>query len=189
MNKADIISSYLKDMAAVLERMPVADIERVVNTIADARHHGKKVFFFGNGGSAATASHFVCDVSKSTIRNDRPRIKAFCLTDNLPLLSAWANDTAYENVFAEQLENLIEAGDVAVAISGSGNSSNVLKGVAVARGKGATTIGLTAFEGGKLRGLVDIPLVVPVHNMEQAEDVHLILDHIIAVCLRRAEDL
>lgn len=189
MNTAAIISNYLKDMMGVLERLPVKDIERVVNVIADARHRGKQVFFFGNGGSAATASHFVCDVSKGAIRKDKRRIKAFCLSDNLPLLSAWANDTTYENVFAEQLENLIEAGDVAVAISGSGNSPNVLKGVAVARGKGATTVGLTAFEGGKLKGLVDVPVVVPAHNIEQAEDVHLILDHVIAVCLRRAEDI
>jgi D-sedoheptulose 7-phosphate isomerase len=189
LNASAIISKYLKDVVGVLERMPVRDIERVISVIADARHHRKRVFFFGNGGSAATASHFVCDVSKGAIRKDKPRIKAFCLSDNLPLLSAWANDTAYENVFAEQLENLIEAGDVAVAISGSGNSANVLKGVALAHEKGATTVGLTAFEGGKLKGLVDVPLVVPVHNMEQAEDVHLILDHIIAVCLRRAEDI
>lgn len=131
----------------------------------------------------------MCVIYQRAIRKDKRRIKAFCLSDNLPLLSAWANDTAYENVFAEQLENLIEAGDVAVAISGSGNSPNVLKGVKVAREKGATTVGLTAFEGGKLKGLVDVPLVVPVHNMEQAEDAHLILDHMIAVCLRRAEDI
>jgi len=176
-------------MADVLEKIPVADIERVVRVIAGARHSGKKVFFFGNGGSAATASHFVCDVSKGTIRKDKPRVKAFCLSDNLPLLSAWANDTAYENVFAEQLENLVDAGDVVVAISGSGNSANVLKGVALARQKGATTVGLTAFEGGKLKAMVDVPLVVPVHNIEQAEDVHLILDHMIAVCLRKAEDI
>lgn len=188
MKTTEIIGGYLKDVAAVLDRMSVKDIERVVNVIADARRHGKKVFFFGNGGSAATASHFVCDMAKGTVRKDKPRIKAFCLTDNLPLLSAWANDTAYENVFAEQLENIIEAGDVAVAISGSGNSPNVLKGVAVARAKGATTVGLTAFEGGKLKAMVDVPLVVPVHSMEQAEDVHLILDHVIAVCLRGAED-
>jgi len=125
LNASAIISKYLKDVVGVLERMPVRDIERVISVIADARHHRKRVFFFGNGGSAATASHFVCDVSKGAIRKDKPRIRVFCLSDNLPRLSAWANDTAYENVFAEQLENLIEAGDVAVAISGSGNSPNV----------------------------------------------------------------
>jgi len=103
-------------------------------------------------------------------------------------MTAWANDTAYENIFAEQLENHIEPEDVAIAISCSGNSPNVLKGIAVARERGATTIGLAAFDGGKLKSLVDLPVVVPVRNMEQAEDIHLILDHIIATCLRKAEN-
>ena len=89
-------------------------------------------------------------------------------------------------MFAEQLENYVEARDVAIAISRSGNSPNVLKGVSVAKAKGATTIGLTAFNGGKLKLLVDVPLVVPVHNMEQAEDIHLVLEHVIVICLRQA---
>jgi len=106
------------------------------------------------------------------------------LTDNVPLLSAWANDTAYENVFAEQLENFIEMGDIAIGISGSGNSQNVLNGVKVAKAKGATTIGFIGFDGGKLKDLVDLAIIVPNHNMEQVEDIHLLLEHVITTCLR-----
>jgi D-sedoheptulose 7-phosphate isomerase len=186
LDSLEIIISYLGEVGTVLTRLPVKDIELVVKILAAARNQGKRVYIFGNGGSAATASHFACDLAKGAIRPEKPRFKAFALTDGIPLVSAWANDSAYENIFAEQLENYIEAGDVAIAISGSGNSPNVLKGISVAKAKGATTIGLTAFDGGKLKLLVDVPLVVPVHNMEQAEDIHLVLEHVIVVCLRQA---
>lgn len=182
-----IIGDYLRDVADVISRLPVAEIERIVSVIARARQQKRKVLIFGNGGSAATASHFACDLSKGAMRKGSPRIRALALTDSLPTLTAWANDSNYEDVFAEQLECHVEAGDVVIAISGSGNSPNVLKGVAVARQMGAITIGLTAFGGGKLKDAVDVPLVVPVHNMEQAEDVHLVLEHVIATCLRNAE--
>jgi len=182
-----IIGSYLRDVADVISRLPVHDIEKIVGVIAQARRQKNKVLIFGNGGSAATASHFACDLSKGAMRKGSPRIRALALTDSLPILTAWANDSDYENIFAEQIECHVEVGDVVIAISGSGNSPNVLKGVAVARRMGATTIGLTAFGGGKLKDVVDVPLVVPVHNMEQAEDVHLVLEHVIATCLRSAE--
>jgi len=113
-------------------------------------------------------------------------MKAFALTDNTPLLTAWANDTAYENIFAEQLENYLEPGDVAIGISGSGNSPNVLRAMQVARAKGAATIGLIGFGGGKLKDLVDIAVIVPSYNMEQVEDIHLLLEHVITTCLREA---
>ena len=114
----------------------------------------------------------------------KPRVKAFALTDNVPLLSAWANDSDYENIFAEQLENFIEAGDIAIAISGSGNSANVLNGVKLARAKGVTTIGFIGFDGGTLKELVDIAVIVSCHNMEQVEDIHLLFGHVITTCLR-----
>lgn len=179
-----IIKTYLSQVSATLANLPVDTIAEVVALIETARESGKKIFTFGNGGSAATASHFASDLAKGAISRGKPRIKAFALTDNVPLLSAWANDTAYENIFAEQLENFIERGDIAIGISGSGNSQNVLNGVKVAKSKGATTIGFIGFDGGKLKGLVDIPLVVPNHNMEQVEDIHLLLEHVITSCLR-----
>jgi D-sedoheptulose 7-phosphate isomerase len=167
-----------------LASLPHAAISQVVAVLDEARIGEKTVFIFGNGGSAATASHFACDLAKGAICPDKPRFKVLSLTDNIPVFSAWANDSAYDRVFAEQLENFVGYGDVIIAISGSGNSRNVLDGVEVANAKGAITIGFTGFDGGKLKDLVDIPLVVPNYVMEQVEDIHLLLEHIITTCLR-----
>jgi D-sedoheptulose 7-phosphate isomerase len=181
----EIIRKYLSEVSATLAKLPVEGIAQVVELLGQARLNRKRVYIFGNGGSAATASHFASDLSKGAISHGKPRIRAFALTDNVPLLSAWANDTAYENIFAEQLENFIEVGDIAIGISGSGNSQNVLNGVKVAKANGATTIGFIGFDGGKLKELVDIAIVVPNHNMEQVEDIHLLLEHVITTCLRK----
>ena len=116
----------------------------------------KFVFIFGNGGSAATALHFACDLGKGTIEKGKPRFKVWALTGNQPLLSALANDWGYASVFVEQLESLAERGDIAIAISGSGNSENVLKAVSLAREKGLTTIGIVGFDGGQLASGVDL---------------------------------
>ena len=182
----EIIEGYLTDVNATLARLPIGAITQVIDVLEETRERGKSVFVFGNGGSAATASHFACDLAKGAICFGKPRLKAFALTDHIPLLSAWANDSAYEHIFAEQLENFIQAGDIVIGISGSGNSANVLNGVRVAKNKGGITIGFIGFNGGKLKELVDIPVVVPIHNMEQAEDIHLLLGHIITTCLRES---
>jgi D-sedoheptulose 7-phosphate isomerase len=184
LNVLDTIRRYISDINIALEGLPVDKITEAIDLLGKARLKGKRVFIFGNGGSAATASHFASDLSKGAICQGKPRIKAFALTDNIPLLTAWANDTSYENIFAEQLENVVEPGDVVIGISSSGNSPNVLKGIKVARARGATTIGFIGFDGGKLRDLVDIAVIVPSHNMEQVEDIHLLLEHVITTCLR-----
>jgi D-sedoheptulose 7-phosphate isomerase len=180
----DKIQQYISDLDALLEKLPVEDIDRVVSLLEKTRESGRQVFIIGNGGSAATASHFACDLSKGTISEGKQRIKAFALTDNVHLLTAWANDTSYDMVFAEQINNYVEPGDVVIAISGSGNSSNVLNGINAAREKGANTIGLIGFNGGKLKDLVDIHVIAPIDNMERAEDMHLLFEHIITTCLR-----
>ena len=181
---SEAINQYLTEVSDTLARLPVEAIVQVVDVLDEARGKGSKILIFGNGGSAATASHFAADLAKGAICPGKPRLKAFALTDNVPLLSAWANDSAYENIFAEQLENFIEAEDIAIAISGSGNSVNVLNGVKKAKAKGATTIGLVGFGGGKLKELVDVAVVAPSYNMEQVEDIHLLLEHVITTCLR-----
>ena len=182
----EIIRQYFSEVGATLEELPVERIAEVVEVLLqEAQMKGRRVYIFGNGGSAATASHFASDLSKGAICEGKPRIKAFALTDNVPLLSAWANDTAYENIFAEQLESFVEPGDIAIAISGSGNSPNVLNGVKVAKARGATTIGFIGFDGGKLKDMVDIHVVVPSYNMQQVEDIHLLLGHVITTCLRK----
>ncbi|MFC1915780.1 SIS domain-containing protein [Chloroflexota bacterium] len=180
----ETIKKYISEVSATLERLPIEDIAQVVELLEEASLKAKRVFIFGNGGSAATASHFAADLSKGAFSKGKARIKAFALTDNVPLLTALANDTVYENIFAEQLVNLIEQGDIAIGVSGSGNSPNVLNGIKVARTKGATTIGFIGFDGGKLKDLVDIRIIVPSHNIDQVEDIHLLLGHVITTCLR-----
>ncbi len=181
---SEVISSYLAEVGTILQQMPKDEIARIVRLIEEARTKGKQIFLFGNGGSAATASHIACDLAKGAIVAQKPPIKAFSLADNVPLISAWANDLCYEEVFARQLNNWVQPGDLVIAISGSGSSQNVLNGVDLANSVGATTIGLAGFNGGKLKDMVDICIVVSSHSAEQIEDVHLLLGHIITLCLR-----
>jgi D-sedoheptulose 7-phosphate isomerase len=180
------IAGYYARLRDLLARLPVAEIERALALLLQAYQHGRRIYFLGNGGSAATASHAANDFCKLTISPGKPRVKALALTDNVPLITAWANDAAYSDIFMEQLENLLEPGDVVVAISGSGNSPNVLKAVEFARARGAATIGWTGFQGGRLKDLVDVAIVVPSDSMAQIEDVHLTLNHALAEALRDA---
>jgi len=181
------IRSYLTKLSNTLDKLPLHQIERLRDVLLKAYRESKQVFIMGNGGSAATASHFACDLSKGTADKDssRKRFKVIALTDNVPLLSAWANDTTYENIFLEQLKNLLDAGDVVIAISASGSSMNVLRAVEYANSHEAITIGLTGFEGGKLKSIVKECLIVPAHLMEQIKDVHLILEHLLCSWLRK----
>jgi D-sedoheptulose 7-phosphate isomerase len=178
------IRKYVSQVGDTLERIPVEKVAQVVALIEETRRKAKRVYIFGNGGSGAIASHFASDLAKGAICQGKPRIKAFALSDNVPLLTAWANDTSYENIFAEQLENLVEPGDLIIGISSSGNSPNVLNGMKIAKARGATTVGFIGFDGGKLKDLVDLAVVVNNRNMEQVEDIHLMLEHIITTCLR-----
>ena len=182
----EIIGNYITEVAATLEMLPTDNLIQIVNLIEEARLNGRRIYISGNGGSAATASHFTCDLSKGAICDGKPRMKVFSLTDSVPLLTAWANDNMYRNTFAEQIENLVERGDIVIAISGSGDSWNVLKGLEIARSKGAKTVGFTGFDGGKVKELVDVPIIVPSDNIEQVEDIHLLLTHVITACLREA---
>lgn len=183
--------TYVKELQRVLEVLPIKEIEQVCDVLYQAYHRDKTVYLFGNGGSAALASHIACDLGKGTFApNHIPlpgvrRFKALSITDNMPMVSAWANDTAYENIFAEQLANFIQPGDVAFGISGSGNSPNVLSALELARRLGATTVGLTGFGGGKMRKLLDYAIITPSSNMQQIEDTHLIIAHIIFLTLQK----
>jgi D-sedoheptulose 7-phosphate isomerase len=168
----------------VLQALPRDDIARVVAILAQARTEGRQIFIMGNGGSAATASHFCCDLSKGTIAPGRPRFKVIGLADNMALFSALANDWGYERVFDAQLEALARPGDIAIGISGSGNSPNVLRAMQLARERGMTTIGFAGFAGGKLKGLVDVCVLAACESMEQIEDAHLVLEHAICTALR-----
>jgi len=179
--------SYFGDAAKVLSHLPYAEIEEAANRLYRAYQEERRVFLFGNGGSAALASHFACDLGKgtATASNSEKRFRALSLTDNMALVTAWANDTSYEHVFAEQIRNFIQCGDVAFAISGSGSSPNVLLALQAAREAGATNIGLTGFKGGKMKELCDVCIVIPSNNMQIIEDFHLSTAHALFTVLRR----
>jgi D-sedoheptulose 7-phosphate isomerase len=163
----------------VLAELPYSMIEKVASELVRAYREGHRTYLFGNGGSAALASHFACDLGKGTVRDRAAgkRFRAVSLTDNIPLITAWANDSSYEDVFSEQLQSLLAAGDIAFAISGSGNSPNVLRALRVAKASGGTTIGMTGYSGGKLKALCDHCIVVPSDNMQVIEDFHLSVSH------------
>jgi D-sedoheptulose 7-phosphate isomerase len=183
---------YVVELTRVLEHLPLEPLERICEVLYKAYEDDRVVFVFGNGGSAALASHIACDLGKGTHSpcpsnvdmSGVKRLKVFSVTDNVPMLTAWANDAAYEDVFAEQIENFVQPGDVAFAISGSGNSPNVLKALRVAREKGATTVGLTGSLGGKMKELLDLAIIVPSDSMQHIEDAHLVLSHMIFLNVR-----
>lgn len=158
----------------------------LVEVLAKARAAGKMVFFFGNGGSASTGSHMANDISKSTIVGNNKRFRCLSLADPVATLLAWANDTSYSEVYAEQIKNLGSPGDVAVGISGSGNSPNVLRGLEEARKLGMVTVGLIGMSGGKQKALCDVSIIVPSQNMQHIEDVHLVICHLLTSYFRDA---
>ncbi len=182
--------AYVTEAKETLEAPYLLEaVRKIVPIFLKAREEDRTIFFIGNGGSASTASHFVVDIAKGTRPSLEPgtakkRFRCLALNDNVPSVMAWANDTDYSRVFAEQLRNLAGPGDVLVAISGSGNSPNVLEAVRAARDLGLTTIGLTGMGGGKLKGMVDVPLVVPSNSMQHTEDVHLVVLHLLTAYLR-----
>lgn len=173
------VLNYLSELKEALETVPLDRFEEMVNVILCAYEGGRLIFVMGNGGSGATASHFTCDINKGACFDLEKRFKVICLNDNVPTMLAYSNDVSYEDVFVEQLKNFMEPDDVVIGISSSGNSKNVLKAVEYARRKGAKTIGLTGFDGGKLAGMVDVPMVVKTKDMQKVEDTHLILTHMI----------
>ena len=176
-------TSYFQKVAAVLPAIPAEPVEQIIATLRQARANGQRIFVFGNGGSAANASHIVNDMIKSTIQPGRPRMKLICLSDNVPTLTAYANDVSYDIVYAEPLASLAEPGDVAIALSGSGNSPNVLRAMDVAQEMGLTRVGLTGRGGGKLKDQCDICVIVPNDSMQVIEDAHLVILHAVFLAL------
>jgi D-sedoheptulose 7-phosphate isomerase len=186
----DYISRYLNEVGQALTELPQDDMNRAVDILNRARAGGKQIFVFGNGGSAAMASHFACDLGKGTVEEGKPRFKVLSLTDNVPLITAYGNDYGYEVVFSEPLASLAQPGDVAIAISSSGNSPNVLLALDKAAEMGLTTIGVTGYQGGKLRDKVNVCLAVPADkdhpdSMQHVEDGQWVILHAIFVAIRQ----
>lgn len=179
------ITDYLKLLQQTIANLPEEAIQDVIDTLKQAHTEGRQVFIIGNGGSASTASHIACDFQKGLKECSGKRFRASSITDNVAVMTAWANDTEYANIFAEQLDSLLEPGDIVLAISGSGNSPNIIKAVEKANEMGAVTIGWSGYEGGKLAGVAQKSIVVKSDNMQRIEDVHMILGHLVFHCLMK----
>jgi len=169
---------YLAELGRLIDAMPREPVDNLIEILMTAYEHGRTVFILGNGGSAATASHFACDLGKGTAKPDKKRFRAMSLTDQIPVLTAWANDVSYDCVFAEQLEPFVAPEDVVIGISASGNSVNVLNAIELARSRGAVTVGITGYQGGKLKDICELCIIVPSANMQQIEDMHVVIEHV-----------
>ena len=185
-DRVEFTRGYLDYLQTVLRRIDPAEIGRFIRTLLDARERSATIFFIGNGGSAATASHFANDLSIGTNEYDKP-FRAFSLTDNVPILTAIGNDFGYEEIFVRQLRALGKSGDVLIGISASGNSPNLLKAFEYASSIGISTIAITAFDGGRMKALASQGIHVPTDLKEYgpAEDAHLVLDHLVTAYLMR----
>jgi D-sedoheptulose 7-phosphate isomerase len=173
-------AEYREALHKAIGNLPIAKIEQAIEWLKEARDNGRAVFTCGNGGSASTASHFVCDMVKGASFNRQKRFRITALTDSLPTITAYSNDVSYDVVFVEQLKNFAQPGDVLLAISGSGNSPNVLRAVEYANAVGLKTIGLTGRDGGQLGRLSQLEINVPEPHMGRIEDGHMIVCHMIA---------
>ena len=178
------ITNYVSQLQQTLNQLPNDRIVQVIDLLHSARLAGRKIFIMGNGGSASTATHFVCDLAKNTRKEGWPHFKVIGLADNMAIFSAYANDEGYENVFAQQLANLVMPQDIVIGISASGHSKNVLNAMLLAKSQDATTIGFTGFDGGRLSSMVDINIHVNSNIIEHVEDIHLVLEHMIVKALR-----
>ena len=178
------INRYFSELEQMLQAISLPHLETVLHLLEEAYRNGRRIFIMGNGASAATASHFALDLAKNTIMPGAPRLKAISLTDHVPLITAWSNDIAYEHIFSEQLANMIEPGDVVIGISTSGNSPNVINALNLAKQYRATTVGLLGAKGGKIKDMVDAYILAPGQNIEQEEDAHMILAHVITRHMR-----
>lgn len=182
-NYLPAISAYLRTEMEILSRLDQNAINALMNLMEETRKSGHRIFLCGNGGSAATASHFVCDFMKGVSLNQSVKYDLECLNDNTPLLSAVSNDIGYEEVFVMPLRAKLHPGDLVIGISGSGNSENVVRAIAYAKEHGARTAVLVGYSGGKLLAMADQAVHVPIDNMQIVEDVHMILDHLMMYIL------
>lgn len=177
-NYTEQIRNYLAKEIEILNKLDINAINAALNLLLETMETGSTVYIFGNGGSSATASHFQNDFNKGVSEHTEKKFNFLCLNDNMATVMAVANDIGFEEVFRFQLRGHLKPGDVIVAISGSGNSKNVINAVEYAREQGNHIIGLTGYNGGKLKQLADISLHAPIHSMQITEDIHMIFDHL-----------
>lgn len=171
------INAYFEKHIEGIRRLDIDEINEAVNAIVEQYQKEGNIYVFGNGGSSATASHMVCDFNKGICMDLPKRFRFICLNDNIPILMALGNDVSFDDVFYYQLENKLTKDDMVLAISGSGNSKNVIKAVKYAKEIGAKVVGMTGYSGGELRKLSDYHMHVPMDDMQVAEDLHMAFDH------------
>jgi D-sedoheptulose 7-phosphate isomerase len=184
----DGVADYLDHLKDVIDKIDQAEITNVMKRLLAAYHRQASVYIFGNGGSASTASHFVNDFNKGISGGLARGFRFYCLNDNMATVMAVANDISYDQVFALQLKNYLNDGDVVIAISGSGNSTNVLEAISYARSRGVETVGLVGYSGGRLKDMVDHFVHVPVDDMQKVEDLHLVVNHIMMALFKEHLD-
>ncbi len=188
MDYTDKIARYIEQEIEVMRSLDVTEINRAMNALETAREAGHTVYICGNGGSASTASHFTGDFNKGVSEFYEKKYNFVCLSDNISSMMAIANDISYEEIFRTPLVGRLRKGDILLAISGSGNSENVVRAARYAKEQGNTVIGLTGYSGGKVKELADISLHVPIDNMQIAEDLHLMYDHLMMYILAYDKD-
>lgn len=171
------IELYFNKLKQTMDKISIEELNTLMNVLVDAKEKGKTIFLMGNGGSSATASHYVCDFNKGVSMNQKQKFKMICLNDNIPSLMAYANDLSFDCIFIEQLKTFFQKGDIVLGISGSGNSKNVIKAIDYANQNGGITIGLTGYNGGKLKEIANYGVHIPVDDMQITEDLHMVLDH------------
>ena len=179
MSDRNFILSYLSSVEGILKQLDPDRLEQIIDVIFAAYLRDQQVFIMGNGGGAATAMHFTCDLNKTAIVPGKRRMRAMSLTDNASLVTAWANDTNYTNIFGEQLVNFARPGDVCIGFTASGMSVNIVNGIAVAKELGCTTIAFVGFDGGTVGAIADHVLHIDSNSYQHIEDVHLLLAHVV----------
>lgn len=171
------ITSYFEKLKNTIDLISKEDLSNLMNLLENARNEGKTIFIMGNGGSAATASHYVCDFNKGVSINQDKKYKFICLNDNIPSLMAYGNDLSYDDIFVYPLKSYFKPGDLVIGISGSGNSKNVVKALEFANENGGVTIGLTGYNGGVVKKISKHGVHIPIDDMQITEDLHMVLDH------------
>jgi D-sedoheptulose 7-phosphate isomerase len=174
------VANYLDKVKEAIDQVDASKIETLISWLSETRAANQTIFTMGNGGSSSTASHWVNDLVKGASYEKAERFKVMCLNDSVSTLTAYSNDVDYEQALVEPLKNFLEKGDLVIAISGSGNSNNVIKAVEYAKSIGARTVGLTGRDGGKLGSLVDLEIRVPEPNMGRIEDLHMMITHAVS---------
>ena len=187
------ITDYQRELNETLSLLDIAQIGKILKVLLTAYRSGKRVFIMGNGGSASNASHFACDIGKGTLKRvydkEEKRFKVYSLTDNVAQITAFANDLSYDDIFVQQLQNLVEKNDVVIALSGSGNSRNIIKALRYAKQQHAKTIGILGFmNGGKAAALVDLSIIIKSNKYGICEDIQLILNHILISWMALVKD-